>query len=66
MDRFNIVSFTHEPEGEHRNAWRIFDMDFTGSYDDYPEDSFIRKAYKDYMKSGGITGTGRGFFVYSK
>ena len=64
MDRFDILQFTYEPEGEHRNAWRIFDMDFTGNYDDYPEDSFIRKAYKTYMKDGGITGGGRGIFFY--
>jgi len=64
MDRFDIFQFSYEPEGEHHNAWRIFDMDFTGSYDDYPEDSFIRKAYKTYMKNGGITGGGRGVFFY--
>ena len=64
MDRFDIIQFTYEPEGEHWNAWRIFDMDFTGNYDDYPEDSFIRKAYKTYMKNGGITGSGRGIFFY--
>ena len=64
MDRFDIFQFSYEPEGEHRNAWRIFDMDFTGSYDDYPEDSFIRRAYKSYMKDGGITGGGRGIFFW--
>jgi hypothetical protein len=64
MDRFDIFQFDHEPEGEHRSAWRIFDMDFTGSYDDYPEDSFIRRAYKTYIKNGGITGSGKGIFFY--
>ena len=66
MDRFDILQFSYEPEGEHRNAWRIFDMDFTGNYDDYPEDSYIRRAYKTYMKNGGITGGGRGIFFYDQ
>lgn len=64
MDRFDIFQFSYNNEGEYPNAWRIFDMDYTGNADDYPEDSFIRRAYKTHIKNGGITGVGRGIFFY--
>jgi len=64
MDRFDILKFTYDNEGEYPNAWRIFDMDYTGNAKDYPEDSFIRRAYKNHIQNGGITGGGRGIFFY--
>ena len=64
MDRFDIFEFTYDKEGEYPNAWRIFDMDYTGNAEDYPEDSFIRKAYKNHILNGGITGSGLGVFFY--
>ncbi|MBQ3256708.1 MAG: hypothetical protein IJA67_04790, partial [Oscillospiraceae bacterium] len=64
MDRFDILKFFYDKEGEYPNAWRIFDMDYTGNADDYPEDSFIRRAYKAHIKNGGVTGDGKGIFFY--
>ncbi len=44
------------------NMWRLFDMDYTGNADDYPEDSFLRRNFKQYIKDGGRTGVGLGVF----
>ena len=62
MAEYDVIHEHTNDEGEHPDAWRIFDMDFTGNVDDYPEDSFVRRAYKAHIKSGGRTGRGYGVF----
>ena len=61
-DRFEIVSNTPDNVGEYPNMWRLFDMDYTGNPDDYPEDSSLRRNFKQYIKNGGRTGVGLGVF----
>ena len=62
IEDFEIVErYTHE-KGNFPDAWRLFDMDFTGNFEDYPEDTSLRRAYKAHLKSGGTMGGGLGFF----
>ena len=51
-------------EGEYGDMWRLFDMDFTGDLNDYPEDSSLRRAYKKFLLDGNRTGSGYGVFFY--
>lgn len=63
IEDFDIVErYTHD-KGNFPDAWRLFDMDFTGNIDDYPEDTSLRRAYKAHLKSGGTMGGGIGFFL---
>ena len=59
---FEIVERYKHDEGKFPDAWRLFDMDFTGNIDDYPEDTSLRRAYKTHLKGGGTMGGGVGFF----
>ena len=62
INDFHIVKYETAEEGEYPEAWRLFDMDYTGNIDDYPEDSSLRRNYKAYLKNGGRMGWGMGFF----
>ncbi len=59
---FVIVRYEKATAGEYNDAWRLFDMDYTGNIDDFPEDSTLRRNYKEYLKSGGVMGCGMGYF----
>ncbi|MBQ7353777.1 MAG: DUF5596 domain-containing protein [Clostridia bacterium] len=59
---YDILWDTHDKEGEYNDAWRLFDMDYTGNIEDYPENTSMRRAYKDYLRNGGRTGEGYGVF----
>lgn len=59
---FDIVEIIHDKKGEYPNAWRLFDMDYTGDLDDFPEHSSLQRAVKQYMKDTRQTGTARGVF----
>lgn len=59
-NRFKILSVSDDPETEYPDMWRLFDMDYTGNFDDYPENSSLHKNMKAYLKSGGSTGTAYG------
>ena len=63
---FELMSVTHNPTGEHPDLWRIFDVECNGDYAALPEDSFLRRAYKAYIMSGGATGRGYGVKLVSK
>lgn len=65
MADFDVILQKEDPEGERPNAWRLFDMDDTGNVDDYPENSSLRRAYKQYLKNGGYMGSGYGVFFAS-
>lgn len=62
INDFTIVEYETADEGDYSEAWRLFDMDYTGDLDDYPEDSSLRRRYKEYLKNGGRMGCGLGFF----
>ena len=58
-EEYEIVTLTHNPEGQHPDAWRIFGIE-TDKTEDLPEKSFLQRAYKKYMLEGGITGRAYG------
>lgn len=60
--RFEIIDHYDDKPCEYADMWRIFDMDYTGNIDDYPEDSSLRRNLKAYLKKGGKTGEGYGVF----
>lgn len=60
--RFEIIDNISDPKGCYPDMWRLFDMDFTGNIDDYPENTSLRKSFKEYLKNGGETGTAHGVF----
>ena len=62
IEEFYIAKYETANEGEYGDAWRLFDMDYTGNIDDFPEDSSFRRSYKEYLKNGGRMGCGMGFF----
>jgi nicotinic acid phosphoribosyltransferase len=47
-----------------KRVWRLFDMDYTGNIEDYPENTSMRRAYKQYLLDGGRTGEGFGIIIY--
>ncbi len=63
IHEFDVTWETHDKEGEYNDAWRLFDMDYTGVIDDYPENTSMRRAYKEYLKNGGKTGEGFGIIL---
>ena len=60
--RFKIIDAQDDNPDAYADMWRIFDMDYTGNLDDYPEDSSLRRSMKAYLKNGGKTGEGYGIF----
>ncbi len=60
MSRFDITESKYA-EG-YDGLWRVFDMEYTGNIEDFPEDTFLQKAYKDHLRRGGKTGSGFGVF----
>ena len=63
MADYTIVASEENGEGEHPDMWRLFDMDYTGDVNDYPEDSSLRAAYKKFLSDGNRTGWGYGVFI---
>ena len=62
MDDFKIIGQYDDKEGEYNDAWRLFDMDQPEDLNDYPENTSLRRAIKQYLLSGGRTGEGLGIF----
>ena len=62
IEDFYIAKYEIADEGDYNDAWRLFDMEYTGSVDDFPGDSSLRRSYKEYLKNGGRMGCGMGFF----
>ncbi|MBR5868512.1 MAG: hypothetical protein IKZ21_03640 [Clostridia bacterium] len=63
ITEFNLVKSGYDESGSYGDMWRLFDMDYTGNFDDYPEDSSLRRAYKAHLKAGGKVGGGTGLRV---
>ena len=64
MADYDMIRSKANGEGEYGDMWRLFDMDFTGDLNDYPEDSSLRRAYKKFLLDGSRTGSGYGVFFY--
>ena len=62
IEDFVIVGYEKANAGDYSEAWRLFDMEYTGNIDDFPEDSTLRRNYKEYLKNGGVMGCGLGYF----
>lgn len=62
IEDFHIVKYETCEAGDYPDAWRLFDMDYTGNIDDFPADTSLRRNYKEYLKNGGRMGYGMGFF----
>lgn len=65
-DRFDIFHVHLYDQGDYSEMWRLYDMDYTGNLDDFPGDSSLRRAYKQYLKEGGQVGEGYGVFFWDK
>lgn len=65
-EEYELIKVTHNPVGEHPDAWRIFDVAFDGDISALPERTFIQRAYKEYMLGGGITGKAYGVKLLRK
>lgn len=61
MQYFDIIE-RGDYENDHRDLWRLFDMNYNGDPDSLPGDSSLRRAYKNHLKNGGKTGWGLGVF----
>ncbi len=60
MARFDITERTDVDDYD--EMWSVFDMEYTGNIEDFPEDTFLQKAYKDHLRQGGKHGRGFGVF----
>ena len=65
MEDYDVIFQMEDPDGKRPNAWRLFDMDDTGNVEDYPEDSSLRRAFKEHLRRGGKMGSGYGVFLAS-
>lgn len=61
MNEYDIIE-SKDYGDDHPNLWRLFDMNYNGDPDSLPEDSSLRRAYKNHIKNGGKTGSGFGVF----
>ena len=59
-EEYELVSVTQNGAGEYPDGWRIFGVECTEDLEALPEDSFLQRAYKSYMLSGGVTGRAYG------
>ena len=64
IHEFDVTWNSYDKEGVYNDAWRLFDMDYTGNIEDYPENTSMRRAYKDFLRSGKKTGEGFGIIMY--
>ena len=63
MERFDVFDFKLSPEG--KDLWRLFDTDEKHPAR-LPADTFLRRAYIDHLKRGGLLGQGRGVYLFTK
>lgn len=62
LSDYDVFTSSYYPEENKSALWRIFDCPVTDDYDSLPEDSFLKRAYKSYLKAGGKLGHGTGVF----
>ena len=60
LDDFHLVDGSFKPSND--NFWRIFGIkDYNGDPDTLPEKTSLMRAYKEYVKGGGIAGSMLGY-----
>lgn len=59
---FEIVKWDYY--ADYSQIWRLFDCEYEGDPDKLPQDSSLRRAYVNRIKSGEKIGWGRGVFIY--
>ena len=62
-DGFELAAVSDDAEGEYPDMVEVFDMEFTGRAEDYPENTMLRKHFKEYLINGGKTGRGIGIKI---
>ena len=62
MSDFDIIESKYYDDNNCSAFWRIFDKPYTDNFDEIPEDTFLKRAYKEYLKNGGKLGYGFGVF----
>ncbi len=62
MNNFDIIYTDYLELGDYSQVWRLYDVDYNGNLDDLPENSSLRRAFKQYLKEGGKWGAGYGIF----
>ncbi len=58
---FDIIKADAEEFGD---AWRVFGPQYTLPAADLPEDTSMRRAFKQHLLSGGTTGEGLGILIF--
>lgn len=61
-ERFRIIHDHLYEKGDYSELWRLYNKDFSGNWEDLPEDSTLRRNYKAYLRQGGVWGEGYGVF----
>lgn len=64
IHEYDVVRSEYSREGSYGDAWRLFNMDYSGNIEDYPENTCMCRAYKDYLRRGGRMGSGFGILIY--
>jgi len=49
---------------DYSEVWRLFDANYTGNVELLPQDTSLRCAYANWIRTGVKTGWGRGIYVY--
>jgi len=62
MNDFDIIEQKLNEPGAYASAWRLFDMTIPEDLDTLPDDSSLRRSYKELMKRGEPLGGGFGVF----
>lgn len=59
---FDIIENGYRDQGVYNDVWRLFDMDYNGDLTALPENTSLRRIYKQYLIDGGREGYGLGIF----
>lgn len=60
----DFATIAYEPEDEFEDAWRLFGHEHDKPTADLPEDTTMRRAFKQFFLNGGKPGCGRGILVF--
>lgn len=63
MQDFDIVR-SRDYDNAFNDAWRVFYKDYTGSTDDLPKDTTLRRRICDWLDKGNKIGSGYGIIVF--
>lgn len=60
---YEVVAVSVDRDGEMPDMQEVFNMEFTGRAENYPENTMLRKRFKEYLINGGKTGRGIGIKI---